>query len=216
MVLRALSLPVGTAEHLCCWRDETDGLRVIRLIRNEYITMSTPEANEAASDRSISPAESDRSVARSSPMALQLSHPQLSGHPCLPLKPRLSFSISALIGSVGDKKVESNDQTDETGHDGDDDEGGVDGNDHELDGEDCSDIDVESDAERESRTPQSEHEGLSPLPLALGANGTVIRVPAQRPPGPEGATFAVGAPGAVAAFPWPANPALIKDHRLQG
>lgn len=168
--------------------------------------MSTPDVGEAASDRSISPAESDRSVARSSPVALQLSHPQLSGHPCLPLKPRLSFSISALIGSAGDKKIESSDQTDETGHDGDDDDAG----------EECSDIDVESDAERESRTPQSEHEGLSPLPLTLGANGTVIRVPAQRPPGAEGATFAVGGPGAVTAFPWATNPALMKDHRLQG
>ena len=180
---------------------------------------STPEPVEASSERSTSPAESDRSVQRSSPML------QLTNKP-----PRLSFSISALIGSSNTNNRFSStspmsmatamattptamimnaiqDNNNKLGIDGDtamiDD-----------DVDEGSDIDVESESgeERESRTPHSDA-GHSPLPLQMGANGTVIRVPAQRPPTSEGSPFPPGS-----AFPWAAaaNPALIKDHRLQG
>ncbi|XP_018496868.2 T-cell leukemia homeobox protein 3-like [Galendromus occidentalis] len=177
---------------------------------------STPEPVEAKSERSTSPAESDRSVQRSSPML------QLTDKP-----PRLSFSISALIGSSNHDSRSFSSLPMATAmantptamlmnaikHDNEN-KLGIDGDSAMIDDDvdEGSDIDVESESgeERESRTPHSDA-GHSPLPLQLGANGTVIRVPAQRPPTSEGSPFPSGA-----SFPWAAaNPALIKDHRLQ-
>lgn len=152
------------------------------------------ESRSMNSTRMTSPEPTDGSRSGSPPSPLPSSQMVGMAQDAADLKPRLSFSISRLLGdedSAGERPRRP--------------PSGGDGLHHHRGGGPSSPT---SSSSLMSAVDMPALMAAQLSPLHLGANGTVIRVPAHRP-SPMG-TFP------SAAFPWigPAHP-IVKD-RLQG